>query len=650
MNRAVGDYVDIEVEFGYKKEKFLSLDTDESKFDYAYKHFNVFCFDKFKNKHAKSLQLGELLKSRGNNVFKNGDYRKALKLYTGSIIMLPQRTEREKEVLSITLANRSAALYHIGEYKLALVDIDLAVDNGYPRNLTYKVLERKARCLLALKRFKGAQQAFRKAVQSLSEADLPNKKQKELLQHIQEELTKLNKMRMINDENDTPEDVPVVASGKHSQYTAISTAVEIVHTDNSEYAVASRDIEPGEVLNIEEPHCSFLLPQFRKVLCFHCLKRAIAPQPCPDCCQVVFCSVKCQGTALSTHHKYECSMLGVLWKSQMARWFLALRMITQRGLQYFLDLRPTLKASRKIVHSRTYSSDDYRTVYSLRSEGTMQSRDLLEMAVYAVCYLHLLQDANFFIPAETVSRQRTLSDEEKYIGGLILHNILVSSFKESMMYYFIKDRGHMLVGFGMFPTNICFGHSCVPSVWGYYDGSTLTSQALCSIKKGEKITVNNRLLSVGREYINIPMDLAFNQRKTCKCEPCKQHWPHMLEICQPLAFQKWFRCNCGKVLSSGPNSNFVWCSKCIKELVTDESGAHQQEIIALCKQSMELQSLNLSEAHKKSLKAASLLKRGPVELVVFYTCLETVKQCLRYYGNVMSTEELSDQERDEFCF
>ena len=48
----------------------------------------------------------------------------------------------EKEAFSIVLANRSAALYHMGEYKLALVDIDLAIDYGYPVNLTYKVLER----------------------------------------------------------------------------------------------------------------------------------------------------------------------------------------------------------------------------------------------------------------------------------------------------------------------------------------------------------------------------------------------------------------------------------------------------------------------------------------------------------------------------
>lgn len=64
------------------------------------------------------------------------------------------------EDISIILANRSAALYHLELYDLVISDIDLAVVN-YPKKMLYKLKERKARCLLAKKEFTDALQLFK---------------------------------------------------------------------------------------------------------------------------------------------------------------------------------------------------------------------------------------------------------------------------------------------------------------------------------------------------------------------------------------------------------------------------------------------------------------------------------------------------------
>jgi hypothetical protein len=50
--------------------------------------------------------------------------------------------------LSITYANRSAALFHLDETGAAQVDIDTAFKLGYPPELHYKLHERAGRCLL----------------------------------------------------------------------------------------------------------------------------------------------------------------------------------------------------------------------------------------------------------------------------------------------------------------------------------------------------------------------------------------------------------------------------------------------------------------------------------------------------------------------
>lgn len=64
------------------------------------------------------------------------------------------------EELSIVLANRSAALNHLEQYEDTLSDIKRCLALGYPRHLRYKVYERRARCLLVLKRNKEAISAF----------------------------------------------------------------------------------------------------------------------------------------------------------------------------------------------------------------------------------------------------------------------------------------------------------------------------------------------------------------------------------------------------------------------------------------------------------------------------------------------------------
>lgn len=63
------------------------------------------------------------------------------------------------EQMAIALANRSAALYHLEKYDLALSDIALA-EQSYPKELLYKLKERAARCHLAKKNLGVALKAF----------------------------------------------------------------------------------------------------------------------------------------------------------------------------------------------------------------------------------------------------------------------------------------------------------------------------------------------------------------------------------------------------------------------------------------------------------------------------------------------------------
>lgn len=66
----------------------------------------------------------------------------------------------EGEEMSIVYANRSAVLYRMEDFDQALRDISLAMPH-YPKHLSHKLYERKARCHLAQKDFDDAMQAFK---------------------------------------------------------------------------------------------------------------------------------------------------------------------------------------------------------------------------------------------------------------------------------------------------------------------------------------------------------------------------------------------------------------------------------------------------------------------------------------------------------
>ena len=51
---------------------------------------------------------------------------------------------------------------------------------------------------------------------------------------------------------------------------------------------------PGEVLLIEKPYSSILLPEYYSSHCQTCFQRVLAPMPCWCCSKVRFCSDECR--------------------------------------------------------------------------------------------------------------------------------------------------------------------------------------------------------------------------------------------------------------------------------------------------------------------------------------------------------------------
>ena len=70
---------------------------------------------------------------------------------------------------SLAVANRSLALVRLDRHGEALEDISLALEAGYPEENRYKLLERRAKCLLHLGQYREAEESLRSGLACLGE-------------------------------------------------------------------------------------------------------------------------------------------------------------------------------------------------------------------------------------------------------------------------------------------------------------------------------------------------------------------------------------------------------------------------------------------------------------------------------------------------
>jgi len=64
------------------------------------------------------------------------------------------------------------------------------------------------------------------------------------------------------------------------------------------YAIAARDIHPGETIIIEPAAVQVVDSRNSLTHCYNCMKNTISPWPCDYCAAVVFCSKDCKTKAI----------------------------------------------------------------------------------------------------------------------------------------------------------------------------------------------------------------------------------------------------------------------------------------------------------------------------------------------------------------
>ncbi|XP_051162262.1 SET and MYND domain-containing protein 4-like isoform X2 [Leptopilina boulardi] len=595
------------------------------------------------------------LKNEGNKFFGCGNFEKALSKYSNAIILAP------REDLAILYGNRSAALYHLNDYELAIIDAEEAVKMGYSKELLYKLDDRRARCLLALEEHSKAMDAFKSALKALDYAKIPLEKKQKLESDIRVMLAIMERGAKLNENNNklitkkiktklTKKSQLPKTKDINLSYPAFSNAVEIKDAGGEigRFAIATRDIAPGEIIAVEKAHCAILLGEYRLSHCHFCLERILAPIPAYCCSSIAYCSINCRNSDKNLH-SIECKILGPLWSSGMSvTCLLALRAITQRPLNELIKLEE--KLNEKYVGSKIqpYKGSDYESLYGMVShEDKRTVEDIFHRTFMACWLLRLLKTTSYF--PENIKTPDTsedlLSNEELFIGHLILHNLQLLQFNAHEISELVKLKGeknlskskNLFIGGGSFPSIALLNHSCNPGVIRYFIGTTMIVRAIRTIKTGTEINDNYGPIFAEMSEMERKRKLRMQYWFDCNCEACSGHWPLLVDI-DPRIFR--FKCEtefCDNILPVKTDTNefMMSCIKCGKSTNILKGLKALQDTDSLFRlASHNLEQSDYEQALRYYLKILKLLDSIlSLPFKDYHLCQQGARICFLSFGN-----------------
>ncbi|RWS01968.1 SET and MYND domain-containing protein 4-like protein, partial [Dinothrombium tinctorium] len=428
----------------------------------------------------KDLNRAQSARINGNELFKSKDYKSAILKYSEAILYSPsfQNSTTFKEHLALSYGNRSATLFHSSKYSEAIVDIDEALQNGYPLERQFILFHRKNRCLKYLQMYQKEEQCTRSSADSINCENMNNQIPIHLKQPMIQTAIGENGYEM-----------PKVNIKSNELIKQASDAVEMKFTvQKGRYICAKRNIESGEVVMIEKAFASWLKPSLYTKYCTHCFHPVdIIFFPCPNCISVRFCSVTCRKEALKQYHLVECPVLSSL--KRLSNGHLALRIIMKAGIQNALNMinKPEIPLEKWLS---TNFDTNYESLYSLPDH--IENRQ----------YENLCPDANGAVFLALFAHKMKLIDGNniRKLAALLLKHIsqiecnVMSIAKEKVNFTGTMGRKRYFpqteeLGFGIYPTICLLNHSCDPNVINSFSDIYAISTVVEDVAKGEELNV-----------------------------------------------------------------------------------------------------------------------------------------------------------------
>ena len=253
------EHLDTHINFGFKSEELANKKRDEG---------NKFYQKKQLDKALKCYNQSILLSPHPNPKI-NSMVEGEVNLYTNEmkkILLNYNLDDSEFKALSLGLANRSAVLYELGQYDLCIQDCDHSIICGYPKLLTSKLLERKAKCLMSQDKNSEAKLVLEKCISDLDNLGLEEEKIRITKSGIEklikqcsvsgDKIDEQKKSEVLENSSDSKNPInylfkfgkpdPPVLVESNPAIPCLSSAVRVEYApDRGRFLVANRDIIPG---------------------------------------------------------------------------------------------------------------------------------------------------------------------------------------------------------------------------------------------------------------------------------------------------------------------------------------------------------------------------------------------------------------------
>ena len=641
--------------------KFASLDTDIKRIVFAREL--PFVEESFTIQRAlpdKSVHEAQKLREEGNALYVKKDYQRALDMYTRSVCEAPGTPGEsvEDEELSLGLANRSAALFQLDKYRLALQDMILALQHGYPEELRYKLYDRMGKCFQRLNRVDDAKYAFEKAQKYLPSANLTDSKRDTWMESIRESVRSCvpgnNNNTTVTEAPTPPEwgevrEPPLPRKPISTEFPCASKLFSVSYEDDvGRYVRAKQHVKIGDVLLCESPFTAVQSKETLSTHCFQCFRRYEVPTPCLNCKVARFCSGLCRDTAWNSGHELECPFLREIHNAGVGNiGHMGLRVILAAGLETLLSRRTGDRAANKVlVDSKGEYVGNYEALLDLVGNSTLRNEnEMFQYTLLAVYMLLVLKASGFF--TDDILHDRKPFVVENYVAGILLRflQIIACNGIDIMETNFsgnVAKASQTTLGLGLFPTTALFNHSCNPNLELIFYGRRVVARAIRSVTPGQQLTIDYGYIYYLTELTQRAFCLRSQYYFDCRCDACYQQWPLKAELPAGIPTLKCLHCGypvsiTDQAGTADPTS--ARCRKCSRHMTPlayleeyYESSKHCDKALDEIRRGNVEGPSRVLETHLAVMEKYLLL---PVKEYV--TCLSALKQCYRSMGNCVRT-------------
>ncbi|XP_050701007.1 SET and MYND domain-containing protein 4-like [Eriocheir sinensis] len=430
--------------------------------------------------------------------------------------------------LSYAYEARACLLFEMEQYKKCMRDIDIILELRCPPAIAAKLNEMRKTCEEHIGSPREVASPISPEPRKRDSKESPSKSK--------------SSDRPVSFKYRCPD--PPVLVDTSPNIPAFSSSVKLAYNkDVGRYLVASRSIDHGELLAVEESFCTTVRMENLRTYCTVCMKRTMAPLPCPSCSMVVFCSQRCRIQGLANVHWQECPILPTLFELNMGiNPLLALKLFMQTTHEKLREMTPQLMAEARHRPPQYRGFDDdvydhthYRTVYNLVTNKEKRGyKDFLSRAMEAFLALKLLQNGGRYFRDGERKAFRPSEEDLIFTGSLLMHHMMNFACNSGGIFEIEivgkeVDKNPLLVyGAGIFPAVSLMSHACYASCVVLSYGKYRVVKACRAIPAGAQLTC---------QYVDVVKG-NFRERRArllpqyffvCRCEACEMNWPDGLQ-------------------------------------------------------------------------------------------------------------------------